>query len=234
MKNRNKKYAIQLLIEKLSDPLLTYADIAEKTNYSIPQLKRLYKQVKEAENVSSLLVHKNKGRTPINKASDFEIKFLRSLKENYPIITISHFRDIFIEDILENPDYSSFVNQHHLKPRSLSWFRSLFMKEGWKSPAKRKPLRRDGRSVHPLRKPAAQKGLLIQLDGTPFDWLGNGEMWTLHLAVDDATSEPLAGWFFPSERQLGYCHVMRLITEKHGIPMSLYTDKHSIFRNNND
>lgn len=51
--------------------------------------------------------------------------------------------------------------------------------------------------------------MLIQIDGTPFVWLTNGEMWTLHLAVDDATTEVLSGYFMKTERQLGYCFVMR-------------------------
>ena len=75
---------------------------------------------------------------------------------------------------------------------------------------------------------------MIQIDGTPYDWFGNGEMWTLHLAVDDATSEVLAGYFMPTERQIGYCYTMKLILEKYGIPMSLYSDKHSIFKSVKD
>lgn len=76
--------------------------------------------------------------------------------------------------------------------------------------------------------------MLVQIDGTPYDWFGNRENWTLHLAVDDATSEVLAGYFMPTERQLGYCYMMKLILEKFGIPMALYSDKHIIFKSSKD
>lgn len=71
---------------------------------------------------------------------------------------------------------------------------------------------------------------MIQIDGTPFDWLNTGQLWTLHLAVDDATTEVLAGWFLPTERQLGYCRIMNLIVSKLGTPKSIYSDKHTIFK----
>lgn len=54
------------------------------------------------------------------------------------------------------------------------------------------------------------------------------------LPVDDATTEPLAGCFMPTERQLGYCYVMYDILTKYGIPMSLYSDKHTIFRSSKE
>ena len=76
--------------------------------------------------------------------------------------------------------------------------------------------------------------MLLQIDGTPFDWIGNNEMWTLHLAVYDATTEPLAGCFMSTERQLGYCYVMYDTLTKYGIPMSLYSDKYTIFRSSKE
>ena len=45
-----------------------------------------------------------------------------------------------------------------------------------------------------MRVPSAKSGFLVQIDGPPFDWFGNGEMWTLHLAVDDATSDVLLSY----------------------------------------
>ena len=230
---KDKRLALELLNEKRHDILLRYEDISLKTGYSVIQLKRLYKELLEKD-MEDLLIHGNTNKKPVNKASTSEIEFLRKLKEPYPNITITQFRDIFLEDILYNPKKQWCVKKYHLKERSLSWFRRLFINEGWKSPAKRKSPRRDGRSLHPLRAPAPKAGELIQIDGTPYDWLNNGEMWTLHLAVDDATSTPLAGWFFPTERQLGYCYIMRLILLKHGIPMALYSDKHNIFHSVRD
>ena len=41
-------------------------------------------------------------------------------------------------------------------------------------------------------------GELIQIDGTPYDWFNDGRAYALHLAVDDAGTEVLAGWFMPT------------------------------------
>lgn len=233
MKN-DKELALNLLVKKQTNSSITLNDISEKTGYSKRQLIRLSKQLNNCEDMKVLLQHANTGREPTNKALESEIEFLRVFKESYPDITIAQFRDIFIEDVIYNPKMKDVVKQYHLQVRSLFWFRNLFIQEGWKSPERRKPVRRDGRAVHPLREPCPQRGMLVQIDGTPYDWFGNSEMWTLHLAVDDATSELLAGYFMPTERQLGYCWMMNILLEKHGIPMSLYSDKHSIFHSSKE
>lgn len=232
--SNNKQLALKLLIDKQANALITYEFISSRTGYSTRQLIRLSNSLQNEKDMSSLLQHGNVGKEPINKASSSEIDFFIGLKDKYPKITISQFRDIFIEDILMNPEMKETVETYNLQNRSLSWFRNLFNSQNWKSPVSRKPLRRDGRAAHPLRNPSSQKGRLVQIDGTPYDWFGNGEMWTLHLAVDDATSEVLAGYFMPTERQLGYCYMMKFILEKHGIPMALYSDKHTIFKSSKD
>ncbi len=38
----------------------------------------------------------------------------------------------------------------------------------------------------------------------------------------------------PTERQLGYCYVMYDTLTKYGIPMSLYSDKYTIFRSSKE
>lgn len=231
---KNKSLALKLIRDKETNSSITYEFISSRTGYSKRQLIRLSKSLKKEKDMSSLLQHGNVGKEPVNKASLSEINFFIGLKDKYPKITISQFRDIFIEDVLMNPEMNDVVIKYDLKSRSLSWFRNLFKSQNWKSPESRKPLRRDGRSVHPLRQPSAQRGRLVQIDGTPYDWFGNGEMWTLHLAVDDATSEVLAGYFMPTERQLGYCYMMKILLRKYGIPMSLYSDKHTIFKSIKD
>lgn len=64
------------------------------------------------------------------------------------------------------------------------------------------------------------------IDGTPHDWFGNDKKFSLHLAVDDAAGEILAGWFMPTECLEGYCHMLKILIEKHGIPENIYSDKH--------
>ena len=72
--------------------------------------------------------------------------------------------------------------------------------------------------------------MLVQIDGTPFDWFGNGQRFTLHMVVDDATNDILAGWFTKNECMYGYCKMMELLIKKKGIPLAIYSDKHTIFK----
>jgi len=68
------------------------------------------------------------------------------------------------------------------------------------------------------------------VDGTPHDWFENGKKFSLHLAIDDATGEILAGWFMPTECLEGYCHMLKTLITKYGIPENIYSDKHTIFK----
>lgn len=229
MDKDTKELALHLLIQKQSDLHLTYELIERETGYSKRQLIRLSSDLQEKD-MESIMTHGNAGRKPVTTASDQEVSYLREMKKPYPLITVAQFRDIFIEDVIENPKKKSEVKKYRLKPRSISWFRELFIKEGWTSPAQ-KAIREEGSHVtHPIRKPRPCRGELVQIDGTPFDWFGDGRVYTLHLAVDDATTEVLAGWFMPTECTCGYCRMMRLILEKYGVPEALYSDRDSVFR----
>lgn len=229
MDKDTKELALHLLIQKQSDLHLTYELIERETGYSKRQLIRLSSDLQEKD-MESIMTHGNAGRKPVTTASDQEVSYLREMKKPYPLITVAQFRDIFIEDVIENSKKKSEVKKYRLKPRSISWFRELFIKEGWTSPAQ-KAIREEGSHVtHPIRKPRPCRGELVQIDGTPFDWFGDGRVYTLHLAVDDATTEVLAGWFMPTECTRGYCRMMRLILEKYGVPEALYSDRDSVFR----
>lgn len=71
--------------------------------------------------------------------------------------------------------------------------------------------------------------MLVQIDASPCDWI-DGENITLLSAIDDATGEILSALFRKKEDLEGYFHLMRGIILNHGIPLSIYHDKHTIFR----
>jgi len=75
------------------------------------------------------------------------------------------------------------------------------------------------------------EGMLLQMDGSDHDWLeGRGPQLVLLFAVDDATGKVPWGLFRPEENSLGYFLLRQEIVERCGIPLSLYTDRHSVFR----
>jgi len=72
-------------------------------------------------------------------------------------------------------------------------------------------------------------GELVQADGSRHDWLeGRGAWLTLLVMIDDATSKAMAR-FYEAETTEGYMDLLGRYCRKHGRMVSLYTDRHSIF-----
>lgn len=76
------------------------------------------------------------------------------------------------------------------------------------------------------RVPEAARGALVQIDGSPFRWLGEHEAELMLLgAIDDATSEILALHFRPAEDVHGYATLFRALFTEHGLPLAVYGDR---------
>ena len=71
-------------------------------------------------------------------------------------------------------------------------------------------------------------------DASRHDWLqGRGPQLTLIGLQDDATGQILAAHFqLEAENTLGYLCALPAMITTHGIPLSLYRDRHSIFQRN--
>lgn len=93
-------------------------------------------------------------------------------------------------------------------------------------PPKRKVRRRKYRSRRERREAF---GMMLQIDASPHDWLeGRGPWLTLVGAKDDATGFVWAH-FEEAETTWGYLDLMEEVFKTHGLPLSLYSDRHSIF-----
>lgn len=174
-----------------------------------------------------MLTHGLTNKQSNNSASRQEIEYIKKFKKKYPNISIQQFMDIFHEDIVFNPKKHEDVKKYGLKKRSKSFFQHLYKSEGWVSPIKHKRFNGE-KENHPLREPSPRRGMLIMIDETPHDWFNNGVKWSLHLSLDDATGEILSGWFMPTECLLGYCSMFKIMFEKYGLPISLYSDRTTI------
>ena len=97
------------------------------------------------------------------------------------------------------------------------------------SPQKRRP--RKYRSRRPAR---PRFGMMALTDASRHDWLeGRGPTLTLLGFQDDATGQILAAHFqLEAENTLGYLRALHAMITTHGIPLSLYRDRHSIFQRN--
>jgi hypothetical protein len=87
---------------------------------------------------------------------------------------------------------------------------------------------------HRIRRiPEPRMGALVQLDGSPHDWLeGRGPALTLHGAIDDATGTVLALHFRPTEDLHGYATVLHQVGTVYGLPLLLYGDRFGVFVRN--
>lgn len=93
--------------------------------------------------------------------------------------------------------------------------------------------RRRPRQYRARRTPEAQRGALVQLDGSPFDWLeGRGPQMTLLGAIDDATGTVLALHFRPTEDLHGYTTLLHQVSTQYGLPLALYGDRLNVFVRN--
>ena len=223
----NKEYALKLVQDKMNGSNnYSYSQISSLTGFSKRHLIRL-SQLISKKDIDSVLVHGLINKPSNNSPSSKEIEFIRNFKNQYPLISISQFQDIYHEDIIWNSKMSKIVKDNNLKVRSYSFFENFYRKEGWKSPVKHKSFNKDY-ETHPLREPSPKRGILIMIDGTPHDWFQNGKKFSLHLAIDDATGECLCGWFMPTECLEGYVHMLEILVTKYGIPENIYCDKHTI------
>ncbi len=82
--------------------------------------------------------------------------------------------------------------------------------------------------AHTRRPRCAYFGELEQMDATPYEWVP-GQVWHLHLAVDDATGRITGAWFDTQETLNGYYHVFSQILTAYGIPYKFFTDRRTVF-----
>lgn len=96
------------------------------------------------------------------------------------------------------------------------------------------PQKRRARKYRSRRPPRPRLGMMALTDASRHDWLeGRGPQLTLLGFEDDATSQILAAHFqLEPENTLGYLRALHAMITTHGIPLSLYRDRHSIFQRN--
>lgn len=103
--------------------------------------------------------------------------------------------------------------------------RQLLRAHGIGSPKKRRGIKHRSR-----RERRASEGMMLQVDGSPHDWLqGRGPRLCLIGAIDDATNKVMGALFVQAESSWGYFKLFSDIFKQHGLPHSIYTDCHSVF-----
>lgn len=203
------------VMQRLKDKRLTQKEAAQLLGISIRQVKRLWRAYRKKG--AQGLVSARRGK-PSNNRLGFGIaqKALDLIKEKYEDFgpTLAH------EKLTE-------VHQLQLSRESV---RQIMIAEGiWKPKHTKQPL------AHQMRERRACLGELVQIDGSDHDWFeGRGPKCTLLVFIDDATGQLGELWFVPDETFFAYCEASRHYIERYGKPVAFYSDKHGIFRVNQE
>lgn len=186
----------------------TVKQVATALGLSERRVKQIKKEVKE--NGVKSIQHGNRGRKPKNTIPDETKRRILELRSSYEyqISNFKHFQELLKEHENIDISYSALYN--------------ILKKAGIKSPKKHRKTK-----LHHRRKES--EGMMLQADGTPFDWFGVGEKYSLHGFIDDATGKITGLYMCKNECLLGYLEVLRQTIENYGIPISLYPDKYSVF-----
>ena len=199
------------VINRFIDKAITRQQAADLLGISTRQITRLKKGVLDSGAES--LIHKNTGRKPAHAFSD-ETK--EAILKIYSLPELSginflHFKDLLLDDYGIKISYSALS--------------SILKNEGFESPKKKKIRHRTHR-----RKRKPHPGQLIQIDATPYEWFGGSIKYALHGAIDDATGKLVGLYMTQNECLFGYLETMRQCFIDFGIPQTIYSDNHTIFR----
>jgi transposase len=194
---------------------LACASAAELLGLSVRQIKRLKRRLREGGEAA--LAHANRGRPSHRRLPErVRVTVLRLVRSTYAGFNDHHLAEKLTE-----------VEGLHLSRETL---RRLLRKAGLGSPRKRRA------PAHRQRRPrVAREGELVQLDGSPHDWLeGRGPRLTALGLQDDASGKILAAQFFPAETTEGYFHLLQSLLRRFGVPTAFYGDRSGIFVRNDD
>jgi len=192
---------------------LTCARAAELLDLSPRHIKRLKARYRQGS--AAALAHVSRGRPSHRRLPErTRIRILALARTRY-----TGFNDHHLHDKLVEKDGFSL---------SRETLRRLLRANGIGSPRKRRlPAHRQRR----LR--SAREGELVQLDGSPHDWLeGRGPLLTALGMQDDASGKILAAQFFPSETSQGYFRLLQSLLRRYGVPIAFYGDRSGVFARN--
>lgn len=203
------------VMQRIKRKELRQKEAARMLGLSTRQIKRLYRAYKQQGAAGLISEHRNK---PSNNRLEPKV-----VQETVDLL---HQR---YHDFGPTLAHEKLVEVHRLKI-SVESVRRLMIEEGlWKARKAKKPL------VHQMRERRSCRGELIQIDGSDHDWFeGRGPRCTLLVYIDDATGELDELCFVPAETTFGYFEATRHYLERHGKPVAFYSDKHSVFRVNQE
>lgn len=192
---------------------ISQLEAAKRLNITPRQIRRLIKRY-HAEGLPGL-ISKKRGQSSNRQVDE-------ATKATVIELIGTHYRDFGPTLAMEK------LSEKHGIKLSVETVRQLMIAAGYWRAKKGSKI-----CTHPMRERREQWGELIQIDGSPHDWFeGRSEKCTLLVFIDDATGKLTQLRFVKAETTLAYLHVLHDHILAYGVPVALYSDKHSIFRIN--
>ena len=197
------------IVQNVIEGTLKQTEAAEMLSLSIRQTGRVVIRVKEEGPKG--VVHRSRGRESNRKLpQEVKDKVLGLYRQHY-----GGFGPTLAQEKLLERD-GICISDETLR----GW---LIEAELWKKARK-------GRQHRQWRPRKDRYGEMIQMDGSHHDWFeGRGPACVFMGYIDDATGK-VYGKFYEYEGTIPAMDSFRRYIRKHGIPMSLYMDKHSTYK----
>jgi transposase len=194
---------------------MTLREAAVALKISYRHTRRVYRRFRD-EGVAGL-AHRRRG-TPASNAIDPDLRtrILQLHDQAYDDFNDTHFTEM--------------LDEHDDISVSRETVRCILRAAGKPPKRKRRP------SKHRSRRPRKPKaGIMMQWDGSPHSWFGHDRPpCCLMSAIDDADSRLLGALFVPHESAVGYLRLLDMVIRRHGAPVSVYQDRHSIHERPDD
>lgn len=196
-------------VQAASDGRLEKKRCGEVLGVTVRQVNRLIEKLRSSGIAG--LIHGNRSRSSPRQISEkIRDKILGLVRGQYADINDTHLMEILMRE--ETIKIGRETLRHLLRSNGIGPKRK-----------RRSPKFRSRRE----RKEAF--GCMIQIDASRHDWLeGRGPMLTIVGGKDDATGFVWAR-FEEAETSWAYLHLIQDVANTHGLPMSLYSDRHGIF-----
>lgn len=197
------------VIQKVLERVIKQVEAAELLSLSSRQIRRIIKRIKiEGEKG---VIHKSRGK-PSSRRIPGKIreKVIRLYRSQY-----SDFGPTLASEKLWERNGIG-INDETLR-------RWLLETGDWKR-------RRKRRTHRQWRERKAHYGEMVQMDGSHHDWFeGRGARCVLMGFIDDATGR-VFGRFYEYEGTIPAMDSFKGYIQKHGLPLSVYLDKHTTYK----
>ena len=199
-----------MVLNRVERRELTAAQAGELMGLSVRQVRRLVAAYRR-DGVGAI-AHGNRGRRPPHTVSE-------AIRERVVALAVGPY------DGANHTHLTELMAEREGLYLSRSTVRRVLLKAGIKTPRQhRPPKHRRRRERYP------QEGMMLQVDGSRHDWLQRRGPWlTLIGGIDDATGTVPYGCFREQEDSYGYMLLLQGVIQGKGIPLTLYSDRHSIF-----